>query len=66
LPILSTQFRKLPSTLLHTALPVSEHRDESVAVSRRELRSYGYSISPPSAALAQAGFDDDGDPFADD
>ena len=47
----STRFRKLTSTFLHTALLVREHRDESIAVSRREFRSCGYSISPPSAAL---------------
>ena len=55
LPILSTRFCKSSAwTLLHTALPVSEHCDESIAVRRRELRSCGYSISPPSAALTIA------------
>ena len=55
LPILSTRFCKSSAwTLLHTALPVSEHCDESIAVRRRELRSCGYSISPPSVALTIA------------
>ena len=54
LPILSTQFSKLTSTFLHTALLVGEHRDESIAIRRRELRRCGYSISPPSAALTIA------------
>ena len=54
LPILSTRFRKLTSTFLHTALLVGEHRDESIAVRRRELRRCDYLISPPSAALTIA------------